>query len=89
MPVVLETLIPPSQFKVRKLDNVRVQVDKYRYILKDGWGLWDTAAQAWVASPKVIAGNTVVVPWAFARKHVAQRVVKDGLYLGYGLWFPG
>jgi hypothetical protein len=86
---VLETLVPPTQFKVLKLESARVQVDKYRYILKDGWGLWDTAAQAWVASPEVIAGNTVVVPWAFARKNVAQRAVKDGLYLGYNLWVPG
>lgn len=85
---VLETLVPASNFKVRKLDSARVQVDKYRYVLRDGWGLWDTAAQAWVAGPEVIAGNTVVVPWSFARKHVAQRAMKDGLYLGYNLWAP-
>lgn len=89
-----QKLIPATNFVVRKLGEgslnlgVRVYFCKHGYIIRGGWGLWDKAAEAWVAGTEVIEGVTVTVPWTFARKHVAKRAVSEGLYGGYGLWKP-
>ena len=91
---VTGTLIPASNFKVRKVEGesitsgVRIFFSKYGYVIRGGWGLWDVSAQAWVAGTEVIEGVTVTVPWTFSRKNVAQRAMSEGLYGGYSLWTP-
>lgn len=77
------SVIPASNFIVRKLDGFRVDVMPGRYMLCSGWGLWDQAAQAWVASIRVVEGSTVTVPWAFGTRKVAQHAIHQGLLPGY------
>lgn len=76
-------LIPASNFEVRNVGLLRVQTSRYGYIIKTGFGLWDRSAAAWVSGVETIEGNRVVVPWAFARRHVAQKAKQDGLFEGY------
>jgi len=82
-PVMTTTLIPSTNFSVRKLDGLRVYVDSSRYMLCSGWGLWDESAQAWVAGDCEADGIAAVKPWAFKTRKVAQLAVKDGLIDGY------
>jgi len=77
------TLIPAANFSVRKLDGFRVYVDSNHYMLCLGWGLWDEAAQAWVAGDSEVDGIAVMKPWAFKTRKVAQFAAKDGLIDGY------
>ena len=77
------TVIPAANFTIRKLDGFRVDVDLNRYLLCNGWGLWDEAAQGWVAGNYKADGITVLKPWAFKTRKVAQRAACDGLIPGY------
>lgn len=84
-----------SRFMVIKLGEgdpsapfLRVPVNKRAYVIRSGWGLWDICARGWVAGYEVIGGVRVMVPWSFARKASAQKAVSEGLYLGYGLYWP-
>ena len=77
------TLIQAANFSIRKLDGFRVDVDSNRYILCEGWGLWDEIAQGWVAGDHKADGITVVKPWAFKSRKIAQLAVCDGLIAGY------
>lgn len=81
-------LIPASNFEVRKFKNIRVQITKNSYILPEGWGVWDKAAQAWVARRREVDGHMILAPWGMERKKTAQQAMRDGFYDGYELWKP-
>jgi len=80
----MTALIPAANFTARKLADFRVDVQPGQYMLCNGWGIWDAAAGAWVAGPRDAEGVTVLAPWAFKTRKVAQLAARDGLIFSPG-----
>jgi hypothetical protein len=80
----MTALIPAANFTARKLADFRVDVQPGQYMLCNGWGIWDAAAGAWVAGPCDAEGVTVLAPWAFRTRKVAQLAARDGLIFSPG-----
>jgi hypothetical protein len=78
----MTTLIPASNFQVRKLSGAMHMKTKIGsgHVELTGFGLWDISAQAWVSFDVV---DGVQVPTGWKRKSTAVLAIKDGLYQGY------
>lgn len=72
-------LVPASQFEVRSLNGLRVQVLGGYTILR-GWGVWDKIAGGFVVM------NSDGLPSSWSRKQTAQEVKSEGLFKGYRLY---
>lgn len=79
------TLIPASNFEVRKLDRVKLQVSRREYILLSGWAIFDKQANAYVRFPggriQILGQDRYVdAPWTSRTKKLAVEVCEQGLY---------
>lgn len=81
-------LIPASNFEVRNLEGLKLQVSKNEYMILSGWGIWDKTAKAYVrfsdSKIKVLGQNRFIeAPYSLRRKETIIEVCGQGLYEGY------
>lgn len=81
MPDAVDQIVPASNFAVRRISNFRVNITAHSYILVSGYGIFDIAANAWVAYGEKQHG--VHVPTTYPLKRTATLAVSEGLIAGY------
>ena len=83
-------LIPASNFEVRKIGGDRLYINgqQTKYILLEGFGIWDKTAGSWVSLGKRSYHPMMKeqqVPIQYKRKKTAIEACSQGLYSGYAL----
>jgi hypothetical protein len=83
------TLIPASNFQVKKLDGVRFDSPCGQFhVCASGFGLWDVAANGWVSINSFFEteAGPIAAPYSpIGGKKALKFAAQNGLYAGYAI----
>jgi len=79
--MTISTLIPTSNFEVRKFESRYVKSNSGHLLISSQWAIWDLSANGWVCMGREQDG--VMLPYSLGSKKVTKEAISQGLYNGY------